>query len=266
VLQLRAELMRASDRKSEHECTSFAVVGSASRDGGTIAGQNADLPAMYRDLLVLVRRHGDGDRPRLATLTPAGQIGYHGMNEAGVAVFANFLYSGGWRVGVPRYLLTRVALAQPDRESAAAAVERTPRASSRNLMIADTSGAVDVETATTASARLEPENGLLAHANHHVAPALEPLEQADETGLRNSRRRLERMQTLLEADRGQIDVPAMARVLRDRDGVPDALCRASGEWPDEVITIASTIAEVEARRLWIAIGPPHLAAYHPYQV
>jgi hypothetical protein len=58
----------------------------------------------------------------------------------------------------------------------------------------------------------------------------------------------------------------MAGILRDRDGVPDALCRALGEWPDDISTIASTIAEVDQRRLWIAIGPPHEAAYYPYQV
>ena len=46
----------------------------------------------------------------------------------------------------------------------------------------------------------------------------------------------------------------------------DALCRASGEWDDDLITIASTIAEVRARRLWITLGPPHAAAYHPYGV
>ena len=74
------------------------------------------------------------------------------------------------------------------------------------------------------------------------------------------------MQTLLRRARGRLDVPVMAGILRDREGVPDALCRASGEWDDSVISIASTVAEVRARRLWITIGPPHLAAYHPYDV
>ena len=43
---------------------------------------------------------------------------------------------------------------------------------------------------------------------------------------------------------------------------PDALCRAGGEWDDNLITIA----EVPARRLWITIGPPHQDAYYPYGV
>ena len=265
VLQLRAELMRDEERAAADECTSFAVVGEASADGGTLAGQNADLPAFYSDLLVLLRREAPG-QPRLLTLTPAGQIGYHGMNDAGVAVFANFLHADGWRVGVPRYLLTRIALAERSREAAVAAVERTERASPRNVVIADEDGATDLELTVAESARLEPEEGLLAHSNHYVAPSLAEREESVGRALQNSRRRLARMQQLLRAERGRIDVPAMARLLRDRDAAPDALCRARGEWEDDVITIASTIAEVRARRLWITVGPPHQAAYHPYDV
>jgi hypothetical protein len=61
-------------------------------------------------------------------------------------------------------------------------------------------------------------------------------------------------------------VPIMAQILRDRAGAPNALCRAQNEWSDTVITSASTIAEINQRRLWIAIGPPHEAAYHAYSI
>lgn len=84
------------------------------------------------------------------------------------------------------------------------------------------------------------------------------------------RRRLGRVQAPLRGSRGKLDVPEMARrIRRDRDGVPDALYRAEGEegeWEDDVTSIASTIAAVTARRLWITVGPPHVAAYCPYEV
>lgn len=265
VLQLRAELQRPVERAHEHECTSFAVVGDATADGATLAGQNADLPAFYSRLLVLLRRSSPG-AGRLTTLTPAGQIGYHGMNEHGVAVFANFLHTDGWRIGVPRYLLTRIALAERTREAAIAAVGRTRRASPRNLLIADPAGATDLETTPTAVARLEPEDGVLAHSNHYVAPELAGVERAAARGLANSRQRLAQMTALLRARRGALDLPGVAAVLRDRDCAPDALSRAPGEWADDVITIASTVAEVAAPRLWIALGPPHAAAYYPHAV
>jgi isopenicillin-N N-acyltransferase-like protein len=265
ALQLRAELQRPVERANEHECTSFAVVGEATADGETIAGQNADLPAFYSRLLVLMHRTIPG-QGRMTTLTPAGQIGYHGMNEHGVAVFANFLHTDGWRVGVPRYLLTRIALAERTREAAVAAVTRTQRASPRNLLIADPSGATDLETTPIEVARIEPTDGVLAHSNHYVAPALEHVERAAPEGIANSRQRLAQMTALLRERRGTLDIPGIAAVLRDRHCAPDALSRAPGEWTDDVITIASTIAEVAARRLWITIGPPHQAAYYPYSV
>lgn len=265
VLQLRAELQRPAERALEHECTSFAVVGGATIDGATIAGQNADLPAFYSRLLVLLQRAIPG-QGRVTTLTPAGQIGYHGMNEHGVSVFANFLHTDGWRVGVPRYLLTRIVLAERTREAAIGAVARTRRASPRNLMIADDAGATDLETTPTEVARIEPTDGLLAHSNHYIAPALAAGERAEPRGIANSRQRLAQMTALLRERRGTLDLPGIATVLRDRQCAPDALSRAPGEWSDEVITIASTVAETAARRLWIAIGPPHLAAYYPHSV
>lgn len=265
VLQLRAELQRPVERAKEHECTSFAVVGAATASGATIAGQNADLPAFYSRMLVLLQRAIPG-QGRVTTLTPAGQIGYHGMNEHGVSVFANFLHTDGWRVGVPRYLLTRIVLAERTREAAIAAVARTRRASPRNLLIADDAGATDLETTPTEVARIEPADGVLAHSNHYVAPALEAGERAEPRGIANSRQRLAQMTALLRERHGTLDLPGIAAVLRDRQCAPDALSRAPGEWTDEVITIASTVAEVAARRLWIAIGPPHLAAYYPHNV
>ena len=133
-------------------------------------------------------------------------------------------------------------------------------------MVAGATGAFDVETTVSSSARLKPENGVLAHSNHYVAPELQADERSQQPGLDNSRTRLERMWTLLRTEAGHIDVPTMARILRDREGAPNALCRAHTEWSDTVITIASTIAEINQRRLWIAIGPPHQAAYHAYRI
>lgn len=265
VLQLRAELQRPAERARDHECTSFAVTGDATADGATLAGQNADLPAFYSRMLVLLQRAIPG-QGRVTTLTPAGQIGYHGMNEHGVAVFANFLHTDGWRVGVPRYLLTRIVLAERTREAAVAAVARTRRASPRNLLIADPTGATDLETTPTEVARIEPAAGVLAHSNHYVAPALVAAERAAPRGIANSRQRLAQMTALLNARRGALDLAGVVGALRDRQCAPDALSRAPGEWPDEVITIASTVAEIAARRLWIALGPPHQAAYYPHGV
>lgn len=266
VLQLRAELQRhnmlAVDAPGE--CTTFAALGDATADGTPLIGQNADLPAFYTEIGVVVHIV-PGDGPGVLMLTPAGQVSYIGINDRGLGVFGNFLNSDGWRLGFPRYLLTRLALLHDTARDAAAAVRDLPRASSRNLIMLDAAGsAVDIETIPTRSALLHPDRGILAHSNHFLADALLDEERSDEDRLKNSEVRYDRMRELLEANRGKIDATVMQRILRDRQGTPDALCIATGDETVDNITYASVIAEPTDGRLSVAVGPPHQNRYVRY--
>ncbi|MEJ7757322.1 MAG: C45 family autoproteolytic acyltransferase/hydrolase [Nocardioidaceae bacterium] len=118
------------------ECTTFAVLPIAAADGTPLVGQNADLPALYSQLGVVIHVVPD-DGPAVLMLTPAGQVSYIGINDRGLGVFGNFLSCDGWRVGFPRYLLTRPALLHDTVRGAVAAVRNVPRASSRNLIMLD---------------------------------------------------------------------------------------------------------------------------------
>ena len=55
-------------------------------------------------------------RPRALIFTFAGQLGYAGMNQHGLAHFANALYDCQWHFGLPHYPLKRVMLEQPNLE------------------------------------------------------------------------------------------------------------------------------------------------------
>lgn len=190
LLQLRAEAAAVpaataaplprltADDDAGDECTSVAVQPEATAIGSGLIAHNADLPAFYREVGVVLEIVPE-DAPAVLMLTPAGQVSYIGMNDRGLAVVANYLTCDGWRVGFPRYLLSRVALTHQRVDDAIAAVRAIPRASSRNLVLLDAEGtAADLEMTPTQDARLEPGDGLLAHANHYVAPALHAEEQA----------------------------------------------------------------------------------------
>ena len=83
-------------------------------------------------------------------------------------------------------------------DEAIAAVRAVPRASSRNLIMLDAHGAAaDLETTPTRDARFDPNDGLLAHANHYVVPELANEERSPEQNVANSRVRLDRMHALL---------------------------------------------------------------------
>lgn len=265
LLQLRAEVLHEDGPVHAPECTIFGATGTATASGRTLAGQNGDLPAFYQDVLVMVRRT-QPDRPRVLTLTPAGQVAWHGMNELGVAVFASFLYSDGWRVGIPRYLFTRIALEERTARDAVRRLSDLRRASPRNVLVADEHDVIDVELDVERAGVLETDDGLLAHANHHLSP-LAAEERGSEQLLANSRARQARMEQLLRDHHGRLDPASAAAILRDREGVPDALCiDPADDPPSGESTVASSIADVAGRELWSAVGPPHKSSYHCYPV
>lgn len=268
LLQLRAELASTPQHptagESGDECTTYAILPEATSDGSPLVGQNADLPAFYAEIGVVVEIVSD-DAPSVLMLTPAGQVSYIGINESGLGVFANFLTCDGWRLGFPRYLFSRLALTYETVDAAMEAVSALPRASSRNLIMLDTRSrtAADLETTPTRTARLDADQGLLAHANHYVSAALADEERSPAKQVANSRIRQERMETLLRERRGRLDAGAMQEILRDRACHPDNLCREPGDDADsDVMTFASVIAEPARGAMWIAVGPPN---QHPYR-
>ncbi len=277
ILQLRAELRTTGPDGVEpasaamrreaiaNECTTFAVSGDVTGDGIPIAGQNADLPAPTRDLGIVVKITPDDGRPTLLMLTPAGQISYIGINDRGLAVFANFINTTGWRPGFPRYLLSRTIL---ELDSIAAARERIStieRASSRNVIIMDRDGdAVDLELAVEREGVVNPDRGVIAHANHFIAPEVLDEEQAQGDRLVNSCTRLERMRELIEESRGSVTLQDTMEFFRDRSNAPDAICRYEGDGPGDYMTFASVIARPSLGELYVAPGPPDQHEYARY--
>lgn len=262
LLQLRAELnpsrpVAAAEEMQNAECTTLAVNGLASADGAVYAGQVADLPLMYAGLGVIVE-FAPTDQPAVLMFTPAGQLSYIGVNDRGVACFGNYLQCDGWRLGVPRYFLSRIALTRDTVAGALDAIRAVPRASSRNLMLADARGAIiDLETTVDDDAELAPHSGVLAHANHYASPALAAHERSRDTYLFNSRQRHARMHALLHEGVGGHDLSGLQAIARDRHGAPHCISRSPHEGGSGSMSIAAVIASLTRRRLWVADGPPH---------
>lgn len=270
LLQLRAELYH--DFEAAAECTTFAIAKESTADGTALIGQNADLPAFYSEIGIVAEFVPERGNACLM-LTPAGQVSYIGINDKGMGVFANFLTCEGWRHGFPRYLFSRFALTKQSVNEAIASIRDLPRASSRNLIMLDGFGHIaDMETTPTRDTILQPDKGLLVHANHYVGEDLLAEERLSGDLLENSRIRHERMKGLLEANRGKLDATVMQDILRDRATYPHTLCVIPGDTTyltskgkaSDVITFASVIAQPEKRQLWIAVGPPNRYEYKRY--
>jgi predicted choloylglycine hydrolase len=264
LLQVRQEVAHiARFGAADLECTSFAVSGAHTRTGGTFAGQNADLAGGVEAFSAVLTFAVTG-KPAVMMLVPAGQISYLGISGEGLSANANFLRSAGWRTGFPRYLLTRLAIEQPTLKAAVEAALTPKRASSRNLLLADRSGAmVDIETAAHEHA-LTWGDGCLVHANHHVLPGMDAHETATADELHNSRCRHERIAALMEAHRGRLDVETLQTILRDHASRPHSICAHPGERVS--YTFASLIADLDAGSLTIAVGAPCEHEYATYSL
>jgi hypothetical protein len=263
LLQARAEVLRALKTRPvapTPECTTFAVGGRRTATGGVLFGQNVDLAPFVEEFGVVVRQYPKG-APACLMYTSAGLVGHNGLNEAGVGICANFVNDpSGWGEGLPRYLLSRLALREDNADAALAAALRPPRAASRNLLLADRSGTfIDAECLRTTVGVIRGADDMLVHANHLEAADLCALETPSENSL--CRRR--RLQALIEgADRaadGGADPHLLSRSCRP----PAQPLRAPFEGRN-VKTVASVIGDLDACELHVAKGSPCRAPYATY--
>lgn len=263
LLQLRAEAYNYIE--TINECTTVAIAPEATSNGIGVIGQNADLPVFYSELCVVIECIPD-DAPAYLMLTPAGQISYIGINEFGLGCFANFLTCDGWRVGFPRYLLSRLALRHRTVTEAAEAIEHVHRASSRNILMMDSYNQIlNIETTAMRNIRMEATNGYLAHTNHYISEDLIEEERGDEAYYENSCVRYDQINRLLKEKHGQLSTDTMKTIFRDRNSHPHNISMMTGDSDTtDSITVASVIAEPSKREMQVAIGPPHLYEYKRY--
>jgi isopenicillin-N N-acyltransferase-like protein len=265
VLQARAEVMRKrrpAPVPPPAECTTFAVGGRRTEGGRALIGQNVDLVPFVEEFGVIIRQQPK-DLPSTLMYTTAGLLGHNGLNEAGVGVCANFVDDpGGWGEGLPRYLLSRLALREETAAAALAAAMKPPRAASRNLLIADAGGDfVDAELLRVQAALLRGRDGLLVHANHLEAPEFAGLETPGE----NSLCRRARLEALLAGAGAPITVGDIQRFYRDHDGAPHSLC--AHPFPGRNLqTVVSVIGDLTRLELHAAKGSPCRSVYATYTI
>jgi hypothetical protein len=267
LLQARAEVLRVhraaktgAGTQAALECTTFAVGGRRTAGEGVLFGQNVDLAPFLEEFGAVVRQYPK-DAPAALLYTSAGLLGHNGLNEAGVGICANFVDDpSDWGEGLPRYLLSRLALRQESAEAALAAALAPPRAASRNLLIADGGGTfIDAECLRDRVGVIHGVDDMLVHANHLEAPALRGLETPSENSL--CRRR--RLEELIAGAAEPLTAAHIRDFYRDHANQPHSLCVHPFPGRD-VKTVASVIGDLAAHELHAAKGSPCQAPYATY--
>lgn len=255
-------------------CTSFAVSGRGTAGGRVLAGQNSDMLPAASEFSYILNLQPEG-KPEVMMYTFGGMIGYHGLNSAGVAHFANDLGGGGPvpRFGLSHYPLKRLMLECQTMAQVLKLFDRLPLWANGNYVVADGSGAIlDVEATADGPFPLADDgSGFIAHANHYVCAEHDTPENralcAPDSYLRH-----QRMAELIGARFGQITVDDCKAFLRDRDNDPSGICRQAqtgdpaADWQTAGITVASIIADPAAGELHVAAGNAADAPFECYRL
>src|SRR5262249_6654028 len=135
-----------------------------------LIGQNSDVEPEL-EAFAYVLRLEPVDRPALLMWTFGGQFGYHGLNAAGVAHFANALGCGpAWTFPIPHYPVKRMMLEERALDDVLDLLRRAPVCSSGNYVLCDGDGRIaDVELTPEGFSVLDDggEN-FIVHTNHFL--------------------------------------------------------------------------------------------------
>ena len=269
ALNVRTEIVYAAKARQAARlaggCTAIAVLPEASASGETLLAQNWDWYPHSRETVVVLESAPD-DGPAFVTVVEAGLLAKAGLNAAGLGLVTNALGTDAdaGKAGVPYHVVLRAILDCETISAALHAIQRGFRASSASYVLAHADGlAACVEALPgdfSALHLLFPEDGLVVHSNHFLAPAFSR-KDVSLWASPDSPFRLDRARRLLEPP---VLVEDLERLLTDHANEPNAICcHPDPQQPEyeQGITAASLIMELDSRTMLLADGPPCSTAY-----
>ena len=259
----RPALLESLQVREPDGCTGVVVRPQATRDKQLIHAHNWDWKVESAEGCVILRiRNEDG--PDILTFTEAGALARFGFNARGICITANGLDSDRdyRRAGVPLALIRRKALEQTHLGLALRTVYCTPKSGSNNIIISHAaSGLVyDFECAPDETFMVEPQNGVLVHANHWLSPvALMKLQEHGMSDAPSTFYRDVRAREALVARAGDITVDDVVAVMLDDFETPWSICyppRASSPTdPSTYATVATLVMRPILGEMRVAMLP-----------
>jgi isopenicillin-N N-acyltransferase-like protein len=274
IINARTELLfwkneRPAAALPAEECTTALALPETTSNQHLLHGQNWDWNPRCEDSGIVLKIHNE-DAPDILTFVEAGQLARSGMNSAGIALTATGLHGDQdyGRLGVPSPFIRRKLLSQDRLAPALSAILRAEISFSHFILVSHEGGeAVGLETTPDEAFWMQPDDGLLWHANHFKIPAA--LARVRDVGLRRTPESLyrdSRVGSILKSNRGQICVNTFKRAFADDYGTPDAVLRQPAARPGGNLsaTVASLIMDSTAKTMWIARAPYRDPLYVEY--
>ncbi len=199
-------------------CTSFGAMSPATRDGNIYLGQTFDTKAVFEPFVCALKID---DEVNCVVASFAGMVGCAGMNAHGVGIVINHLHTRDAHPGVPFTFAVRKMLQAKNADEAIKILSRSEPASGIHYLVGDENSLRGAETSATKFSLLEPRAGILSHANHCDAHALQEIEIEPSV---YSLCRGNRAQEMLKARVGNIDANTLTEIACDHIGADDTIC------------------------------------------
>jgi hypothetical protein len=237
----------------QERCSSLTV----SIPGTTLLAHNEHwLGGDLGNVAVIVDIPADG-RAAVASPTVVCCLPAVGMNGHGGAQGIGSLTASDDTVGLPRVMVSRGSLDARDRADAIARAALPGRAGGYGHVFAFPGG--DTFLVETTAEQYRVHEGPLTHTNHYIDPDLAALAPPPSEG---SVARYERLNQLLSERQPRTPEDVM-EILRDHGSSPQAICLHPdpAEGDEASAVLFSMVADVEHRRMWVALGNPCESAY-----
>ena len=270
VLNTRYEILhypRSSvEITAETDCTTYALLRTATADKKVYIGQNWDQrPMVMPHSIVLHITMEDGTK--IMGLTEGGQLLRNGLNSHGIGLVASSLNSSLDRngVGIPGNFMRMRALRSKSFAEIVELVSAFQRTVANNYCVASApeNSAVDIEGIPGTPCHIHPEGGIVTHANHILCrPELDTS--------KGKKFRGERLGELLRQKAGVITPAYIKQSLCDHEGYPDSIC---SHIPDGVtdlhkawMTVASMLYNLDDLEMNLICGLPCEGEFKTYRL
>ena len=224
IVNLRTEFRSLGRVQMDADgCTVIVATPETTANHHMLMAQNCDMNPRALPSQVIVKKKKKG-KPATIAVHDAGMLIKTGFNSAGLVCLGNGLFRDEKiQIGVPSHILVYGILTAENVCEALLRCLPEKRTMSSNKVIGSRQGlCVDVEVAADFENFIMPEDGILVHTNHFVC---EP--KGRDMGpliIPNTITRRHRALQLLEAERGNITVDTLKKVLTDHLDKPDSIC------------------------------------------
>jgi isopenicillin-N N-acyltransferase like protein len=249
------------------KCTSMAVGPERSSNGHVLVAHNEDwLPEDEPDVFLIHAK--PVNEPPFLAMTYGCLLPNIGINAEGIVQCCDSVYPGDSRIGIPRVIVSRAALAARTPGEAIRHTLVPHRAAGYNHLFAHESGEIyNVEVSARRFALLYAHDGLIVHTNHYLDPQMQAIESEPDE-LIATRVRYFRALRLLKGTPLH-NVMTLQAIQKDHINYPDSICNHANEAVnplDREKTITALVMDPNNRQIHACWGTPCENVFFTYQL